>query len=251
MPVYNIAGLHVLMEPKGTLLQTRAKKYLAHGQLTKEQCDIIIDEHSPGFAAWQEKYKAYSYAANEYAWFGYRFYSALPMYGGFFLHASAVALDGAAYLFSADSGTGKSTHTGLWMDCFGQERAQIINDDKPAVLYRDNIFYAFGTPFSGKNDLSANIGVPVKALCFLERAQDNHIEKIDGKQAINRIFTQMIHSADRECMETMLSLLDAFLRKTPVYVLHCNISRQAVLTAYNAICADEGSDKLQQNIAKL
>lgn len=99
MPVYNIAGLHVLMEPKGTLLQTRAKKYLAHGQLTKEQCDIIIDEHSPGFAAWQEKYKAYSYAANEYAWFGYRFYSALPMYGGFFLHASAVALDGAAYLF--------------------------------------------------------------------------------------------------------------------------------------------------------
>lgn len=150
MPVYNIAGLHVLMEPKGTLLQTRAKKYLAHGQLTKEQCDIIIDEHSPGFAAWQEKYKAYSYAANEYAWFGYRFYSALPMYGGFFLHASAVALDGAAYLFSADSGTGKSTHTGLWMDCFGQERAQIINDDKPAVIQGQYLLCLWNAVFREK-----------------------------------------------------------------------------------------------------
>ena len=251
MPVYNIAGLHVFMEPKGALLQTRAKKYLARGRLTKEQCDIIIDEHSPGFAVWQEKYKAYSYAANESAWFGYRFYSALPGYGGFFLHASAIALDGVAYLFSADSGTGKSTHTGLWMDCFGQERAQILNDDKPAVLYKSGTFYAFGTPFSGKNDLNTNIGAPVKALCFLERAQDNHIERIDGKQAINRIFTQMIHSADRENMETMLSLLDIFLHKTPVYVLHCNISRQAVLTAYNAMRADEENDKLQQTSAKL
>lgn len=78
MPVYNIAGLHVFMEPKGALLQTRAKKYLARGRLTKEQCDIIIDEHSPGFAVWQEKYKAYSYAANEYAWFGYRFTARCP-----------------------------------------------------------------------------------------------------------------------------------------------------------------------------
>ena len=61
----------------------------------------------------------------------------------------------------------------------------------------------------------------------------------------------MIHSADRENMETMLSLLDIFLHKTPVYVLHCNISRQAVLTAYNAMRADEENDKLQQTIAKL
>lgn len=99
--------------------------------------------------------------------------------------------------------------------------------------------------------MNTNIGAPVKALCFLERAQDNHIERIDGKQAINRIFTQMIHSADRENMETMLSLLDIFLHKTPVYVLHCNISRQAVLTAYNAMRADEENDKLQQTIAKL
>ena len=71
------------------------------------------------------------------------------------LHSSAVVVDGYAYLFSADSGTGKSTHTGLWKQHFG-DRAYIINDDKPAIRKVDGEWYVFGTPWSGKTDTSVN-----------------------------------------------------------------------------------------------
>ena len=82
-------------------------------------------------------------------WVGEAFYARLLQYDGMLLHASCVEKDGKAYLFSAKSGTGKSTHTHLWLRAFPDSR--IINDDKPAVRRMDGTFYACGTPFSGKN----------------------------------------------------------------------------------------------------
>ena len=72
------------------------------------------------------------------------------------VHASAVEVDGKAYLFSADSGTGKLTHTKQWQNYFGKERALIINDDKPAIRKDKNGWAAYGTPFSGKTDENLN-----------------------------------------------------------------------------------------------
>lgn len=236
MPVYRIAGLNVFMEPRYNLLKSRAQQYrLTDGGVRKEACDIIIDPREQGFEEWLESYRNYPMDSNEYTWFGYRFYCELIHHGGFFLHASAVALDGRAYLFSADSGTGKSTHTGLWLEYFGTERAFLINDDKPALLKGENGYLACGTPFSGKHDLSRNEMVPVQALCFLERAPENSIRKIEGREATKRIFTQIMRSADRAVMEEILSMLDGFLTEVPVYVLRCNISSDAVRIAYEAM----------------
>lgn len=87
----------------------------------------------------------------EYIFAGSEFYRKLINLGGFMLHASAIVVDNKAYLFSAPSGTGKSTHTKLWQECFG-DKAIIINDDKPAIRIEEGKCFAYGTPFSGKTD---------------------------------------------------------------------------------------------------
>lgn len=77
-------------------------------------------------------------------------------YDAFLFHCSAVAVDGEAYLFTAPSGTGKSTHTRLWRERFG-ERAVMINDDKPLIRMEEGTFYVYGTPWNGKHHLSVNL----------------------------------------------------------------------------------------------
>ena len=79
----------------------------------------------------------------------------MPEYDTFLFHGSCVAVDGAAYCFTAKSGTGKSTHTRLWREMPG-ERAVMINDDKPLIRIRDGQATVFGTPWDGKHHLSTS-----------------------------------------------------------------------------------------------
>ena len=79
---------------------------------------------------------------------GYQFYLQLINYDGFYLHSSAVVKDGRAYLFSGPCGVGKSTHTRLWQECFGEE-AYVINDDKPALRRIDGKWYVYGFKSDG------------------------------------------------------------------------------------------------------
>ena len=79
-------------------------------------------------------------------------------------------MDGQAVLFTAKSGTGKSTHTKLWRDLFG-ERAVMVNDDKPLLrILKDGVLVC-GTPWDGKHRLSTNCALPLKAICILERGK--------------------------------------------------------------------------------
>ena len=69
----------------------------------------------------------------------------MPLYGAFLMHAAVVEVDGIAYVFTAPSGTGKSTHVQLWLDHFGP-RARVLNGDKPLFRFEGNTLYACGTP---------------------------------------------------------------------------------------------------------
>lgn len=86
-------------------------------------------------------------------------------------HGSVVAVDGTGYLFTAKSGTGKSTHTRLWRQLFGS-RAVMANDDKPLLKITDNGVIAYGTPWNGKHRLGSNISIPLRAICILGRGRD-------------------------------------------------------------------------------
>ena len=104
-------------------------------------------------------------------------------------HSSAIAVDGKAYLFAAPSGTGKSTHTRLWRQIFG-ERAVTVNDDKPLVKIEGGEAIVFGTPWDGKHRLSSNISVPIGGICFLTRGQTNSIKSLMPMEALPEFLSQ-------------------------------------------------------------
>ena len=179
----------------------------------------------------------------EYIFTGAAFYEALLEFKGFMLHSSGVCMDGYAYLFSADPGTGKSTHTGLWQRYFGKERALIINDDKPAIRLIDDKLYAYGTPWSGKTDKNLNMRMPVGAIVFLERSEDNWVREITPAEAIPLILAQTIFPVEKDKMHKLLDVLDLLLRRVPAYRLGCNMSLDAARTSFEGIRVKEDKNE--------
>lgn len=175
----------------------------------------------------------------EYIYTGAAFYEALLHFNGFMLHSSGVVVDNYAYLFSADPGTGKSTHTELWVKYFGKEKAKIINDDKPAIRMIDDKLYVYGTPWSGKTDQNINMRVPLGAIVFLERSEENWIKEIKPSEAIPLILQQTIRPREPEIMIKLLDMLDIVLRRVKLYKLGCNISDEAVKVSYNGIKVED------------
>ena len=158
----------------------------------------------------------------------------MPSYGTILMHGSAVALDGEAYLFTAKSGTGKSTHARLWREVFG-ERAVMMNDDKPLVKIGDGVATVYGTPWNGKHRLGANITVPLKAVCLLERAEENRIGRIAKSDAYPMLVQQTYRPADPVSLAKTLTLIDRLADTVGLYRLGCNMEREAAEVAYNGM----------------
>ena len=149
----------------------------------------------------------------------YQFYQNLVEHGGFYLHSSAVVWEGRAYLFSGDPGMGKSTHTRLWQRVFGPG-ARVINDDKPALRLIDGVWYAYGTPWCGKDGININERAPVAGVCFLKQAPHNAIRRLESQEALECILKQTIWKFhDPVRLSTVLGHLDRFLKRIPVYEL--------------------------------
>lgn len=228
MPKYSIAGIIVEMNPKYERTSKQAKPYLIDTTIEPAfKLDLSIDRMN-------ELKVTYHYLTLEdieYIFLGQLFYKYILQHDGILLHSSCVVKDNKAYLFSAPSGTGKSTHTTLWLEEF--KDAYILNDDKPAIIYKDNTLYAAGTPFSGKHDISRNLLVPIQGICFLERSETNWIKEIDKKQAIFEILNQTERVPYKEDMSLILHHISNIVSNITVHKMGCNISKEAVYTAYN------------------
>lgn len=141
-------------------------------------------------------------------------------------HGSVIAVDGEGYLFTAKSGTGKSTHTRLWREYFG-ERAVMVNDDKPLLHITDSGVTAYGTPWDGKHRLSTNTAVPLNGICILTRDITNHIEQAEPHAAYPMIVRQTNRSLSSDGMKQTLSLIERMRNVVPVYRLGCNMDIEA------------------------
>ena len=155
-------------------------------------------------------------------------------YDTILFHGSVVAVDGIGYLFTAESGVGKSTHTRLWREYFGK-RAVMVNDDKPLLHITDSDVIAYGTPYNGKHRIGSNISVPLKAICILRRAADNHIEPITQEQAYMMLLQQVYRPADSVKMMTTLLLIDRLADTVNLYQLGCNMDISAAKVAYEGM----------------
>ena len=156
----------------------------------------------------------------------------MPDYGTMLFHGSVVAVDGVGYLFTAKSGTGKSTHTRLWRLILG-ERAVMINDDKPFLRLDEGHFTACGTPYNGKHRLGSNAEVPLHALCILMRAKENRIVRISKQEAYPMLIQQVYRPSDALALKKTLVLVDRLAELTPLYCLRCNMEPEAAEIAYN------------------
>ena len=239
---YKVAGLTVSMDTFGRTLE-QAAPYLCE---PCETCDIeLMSTLEKSRPFYQKDWPDVTDSDVEYMTSGFQFYRKLLNFDGMMLHSSAVVVDGKAYLFSATSGTGKSTHTQLWLKMFG-DRAFILNDDKPALRLIDGVWYAFGTPWSGKHDISVNTGVPVAGIVMVERAEENEITPWSGKDAIFAIFTQVNRPRDMEFRVKLLELLDKLITQVPVWKLRCNMDPDAARVSYQAMSARR-KDENQRN----
>lgn len=213
----------------GELLNGRVKNYLYNGE---EDADIVFKVSEKYYKDRQAELPHLSFDECEYLYSGSYFYEQLALFNGMMLHASCVEYKGKAYLFSATSGTGKSTHTHLWLKYL--DGCRIINDDKPAIRMIDGVAYAFGTPWSGKTDESVNEGVEIGGICFLKRGE-NKIRRIPGIYAIKPFMDQTVRPRDKELMNKMLETLNIILTNVPIYEMFCDMSEDAVKTAVNGM----------------
>ena len=150
------------------------------------------------------------------------------------IHSSALILDGKAYLFSAGSGVGKSTHTQLWLSRFG-DRVHIMNDDKPVVRICDEGVFACGTPFDGGSGIALNESYPLGAIIFLERGERNAVRIPGSKEIIQRLYFQTARLVGERTAVKMLENFDGLIAKAKFLVLTCNTDIAAADVAYNAI----------------
>lgn len=149
-------------------------------------------------------------------------------------HGSCISVDGEGYLFTAKSGTGKSTHTRLWRKTFGS-RAVMVNDDKPLLKIGESGVTAFGTPWDGKHRLSNNISVPLKAVCILERGEQNGIQRITPGEAYPMLLQQVNRPRDPQPMLKTLQLLDVLISTVGLYRLRCNMEPEAARIAFEGM----------------
>ncbi len=225
-----VADLIIEFEPKYNMMKNRIVQYIYEGA---EEPDIIINLSEQFYLDKQKENPHLSLEECETIFTASYFYTEIVKFNGVMLHASAVQYDGFAYLFSADSGTGKSTHTHLWLKKFPS--AEILNDDKPAIRYIDGKFYAYGTPWSGKFDESINTKTEIAGITFLSRGENNEIEQVSGENAMLDFMNQTVRPLRKECMILFMETLDKILTGIPVYRLKCNMSLEAVETSYNAM----------------
>lgn len=232
MKLHKIADLYVGIEYEYPTMCNQASKYETSDK--PDVVDIAVWSSKDSIKALQAKENHLTDDNCEYLITGANFYDCLIDFDGLMIHASAVVYKGNAYLFSADCGTGKSTHTQLWIKAFGDE-AKILNDDKPAVRVFGDKVYAYGTPWSGKTDFNVNEKAPLKGICFIHRSPNNEIHPVTGGEMLAELLKQTMRPVDKNKMSKLLSNIDRLLEVVPVYTMGCNMDVEAAKVAYEGM----------------
>lgn len=151
------------------------------------------------------------------------------------MHGSAVAVDGEVYIFTAKSGTGKSTHARLWRELLG-ERVIMVNDDKPFLRVEDGKVMVCGSPWNGKHRLGENIELPLRAICVIEQAKENHIEKIVFADEVAVLMQQIyVPTQEAETAGKALELADKIFSGVQLYKLGANMAPDAAKLSYETM----------------
>ncbi len=151
-------------------------------------------------------------------------------------HSSAISVNGQAILFCAPSGTGKSTHSKLWVKNFSD--VEYINDDKPFIRKKGDNYLVYGSPWRGKHNLGGNVSAKIKAICFIERAKENSIVEIDEFQAIYGLLNQSVRVKEENEVDKLLQIFSEIVRFSKIYKLRVNMDDDAPICARKVVLGD-------------
>ena len=226
-----LAEYRILIHAKHDHVVKQCFKYMTPEPLTPDEADLVIE-------VTEEEIQAEREAAERYVSVGYSesvciyraICSRIPSMGGMLLHAAVISDGTHGYAFTANSGTGKTTHVRQWLQAFGNE-VDVINGDKPIIRKRDGVWYAYGTPWCGKEGWNINTAIPLTAICFLRRGEANTIRPYSTAAAVTEIMPQLYFPDDPRELDAMLTLLDQLLTEVPLFELYCTISEDAARVA--------------------
>ncbi len=168
----------------------------------------------------------------------------LPLFNAAVFHGAAIEYEGKAYLFTAPSGTGKSTHISLWRKYLG-EKVKIINGDKPIIKYVNGGLYVYGTPYAGKEGWQKNTMAPLAGICVLSQGNENIANKAKNGIFI-KLLCQTYKPHGKEAAENTLQLVQK-LCGLPCFTLSCDISENAVKASFTALTNKKYGEQNNEN----
>ena len=157
----------------------------------------------------------------------------LPSHNRILMHGASISYGEHAYLFTAPSGTGKSTHIRLWKKYLGDD-VKIVNGDKPFISLEDEPLI-YGSPWAGKENWHRNCSMPLKGICFVQRGTQNSIRKMEAGDCLPLLVKQVYLPSDSFAAGLTLELVDTLLKKVPLYLLTCDMSEEAVRCSFEAL----------------
>ena len=154
------------------------------------------------------------------------------------IHASTITYKGKSILFLGESGTGKSTHTRLWLKHIPE--AELLNDDSPFVYADENSATVFGSPWSGKTPCFKNIQTPIAGIVRLSQATHNKINKLSGLAAIGALLPSCpaVFSCEEFLFDQICKILSSLIQQIPVYSLECLPNEDAAQLVFSALKND-------------
>ncbi len=158
----------------------------------------------------------------------------LLLYDAFVMHGSVIAVDGKAYIFTAKSGVGKTTHTRLWLEKFG-ERAHVLNGDKPIIRFINGTPYACGTPWRGKENYGVNEMLELSGIVFFGRGAENKAYPMEKEDAFFALSGQIYRSRDKDVLLKTLALTDRLISSVKLVRAECNMEIEAAEVVYTAL----------------
>lgn len=151
------------------------------------------------------------------------------------MHASVIRCQGRAFLFLAKSGTGKSTHSRMWLENI--PGSDLLNDDNPIVrAYPDGRVICYGSPWSGKTPCYRNIEAPVGAFVRIRRCDENKATRLDIFNAYALLYSSSSgFKPEKEMADGLHSTIEAIITDTPCFVLDCRPDAEAARVCSEAV----------------
>lgn len=166
--------------------------------------------------------------------------SILYEYKGVLIHGAAISYKNKGYLFIAPSGTGKSTHTNMWLD--NLKDASPINGDKPIIRIINDSPIIYGTPWCGKEKIGSNVSYILDSIVILKRGETNSIRKIESKDFLNEIINQLFLPTDTSMLETF-NIINKIFDKVRVFEMYCTKDIDAFKMSYKELTGETYESK--------